>query len=139
MATGLEVPTLNQLSLLPLSVGASYSAASIGNSGQYTTSSDFSVTSKKITINTSGLFLVSYTIGVYGYSSDSAPAHRINLSVSVNTSLGSIYTFSKTLSDETYQNFFNGYVYIVLNKNNTISFSTGEGSYDITVTAIKIA
>ena len=141
MATGLEVPTLNQLSLLPLSGGVSYSAASIGTSGQYTTSSDFSVSSQKITINSPGIFLIAFNIRCSGTSSGDSNSQRVTIALSVNSSIGSIYSFSRTLSNEYYDMNYNGFTYMALNKNHTVSFSTryGGGSYEISVTAIKIA
>lgn len=134
MVTGLEVPTLNQLSLLPFSGGGSnYSAATIGTDGQYTNSSDFSVSSKKIVVKTSGLFLLSYNMKV-------SSSRGMSVSAWITTSLGEIDSISLDQTEKSL--LLNKQIYICLNKNHTITFDTLEStntSASVIVTAIKIA
>ena len=98
------------------------------------------MTSKKITVNNPGIFLIAFNIRCYGTSSGTAASQRVPISISVNSSIGAIYSFSKTLADESCNINYNGFTYMALNKNHTVSFSTGsEGSYAVSVTIIKIA
>ena len=145
MTTGLEVPTLNQLSLLPFSGGGqSYSAASIGKSSQYCTSSDFAVSSRKITIKTPGVYLVSYIGYYYASSSGTSNSQRRYVSVSSATSIGGLFNHGGVASNNTIRDMFQGYMYFAFNSGHTITLSMSEdadGNTEAygTITAIKIA
>ena len=145
MVTGLEVPTLNQLSLLPFSGGGSnYSAASIGTGGQYCTSSDFSVSSKKITIKTSGVYLVSYSGYYYAISGGTGGSQQRSVSISSSTSIGKLFSYDVTTRNNTISDRFQGYMYFAFNNGHTITLSIstdpdgGTSAYG-TITAIKIS